>query len=153
RRSRRHSNRWSANRSPEPCWPYGPPAGIGDGPSAFTTQEPPSGLAGYPLDLTRFTVPGPHAGRVGGQHAPCPACGKTQRSGLELVAGLEHPPDEGQADREKAERGAEADDGVDIGLAVEAPAQPADQIDHGVEQGDPVPERRQHVDRVEGATE
>src|SRR5690606_41734681 len=37
--------------------------------------------------------------------------------------------------------------------AIETPAKPADQVHHRIEQRHRLPERRQHVDRVETATE
>jgi hypothetical protein len=47
----------------------------------------------------------------------------------------------------------EADGDVHVGDAVEAPAEAADQIDRRVEQRDGLPDRRQHVDGIEGAAE
>src|SRR5690606_41911063 len=40
-----------------------------------------------------------------------------------------------------------------VRVLVEAPAEAADEVDHGIEQRHRLPERRQHVDRVEAAAE
>ncbi len=54
---------------------------------------------------------------------------------------------------QKEQRHGQAGHHRHVGAAVEAPAEAADEIHHRVEQGRALPERRQHVDRVEGATQ
>src|SRR4030095_2941638 len=48
---------------------------------------------------------------------------------LEAIAGLEEPPNGGEAGREEERDRGEADEDVDVGDAVEAPAEAADEID------------------------
>ena len=78
---------------------------------------------------------------------------KQVRSGLQPVAGLEHPPDHRHAQREEHQRHRDADGDIDIGHLEKAPAEAADQIDDRIEQCDRPPERRQHAGRIEGAAE
>jgi len=70
-----------------------------------------------------------------------------------LVSSLKNPPYESQADDEKAKRHANTRSDMHIGNAVEAPAKAADQIHHWIEQGDLLPQGRQHIDRIERATQ
>src|SRR5688572_9574843 len=70
---------------------------------------------------------------------------------LEPVAGAENPPDDAKADDQERQRHAEADADMHVGYAEEAPAEAADEIHDRVEQRDSLPDRRQHVDRVERA--
>ena len=62
-----------------------------------------------------------------------------RRSGLQPVAGPEHPADDREAEEEEAQGRGEADADADVADAVEAPAEAADQIDDRVEQGDRPP--------------
>src|SRR4051794_18953312 len=62
--------------------------------------------------------------------------GASNRSALQAIAGLEHPPHRQQQDEQEAEGHREADADGDVGGAVEAPAKTADQIDHRVEERD-----------------
>src|SRR5262249_7322947 len=75
------------------------------------------------------------------------------RSVLQPVAGLEDPPHQGEADRKKRKRHAEAEDHADVRDLVKAPAEAGDQIDYGIEQRDRAPARRQHVHGIEAAAE
>src|ERR1044072_773699 len=74
-------------------------------------------------------------------------------SGLQPVAGPEHPPDDGEAQEEEAQGRGEAEPDADIGGRVEAPAEALDQIDDRVEVGDRPPRLAQHRDRIESAAE
>src|SRR3712207_3101758 len=69
---------------------------------------------------------------------------------LQAVTRLEDPPHRRQAHDQEEDRHAEAQGDAHVGDAVEAPAEAADQVHDGVEQGDRLPERGQHVHRVEG---
>src|SRR5690242_3078339 len=89
-----------------------------------------------------------------GRRRPCqtrrmPAIAK--RLFLELVAGAEHPPHDGEAEREKRQRHCNAHGHAHVGDAEEAPAEAADQVDDRIEQGDGAPERRQHGGGIEAA--
>src|SRR6185312_10779531 len=97
--------------------------------------------------------PGPSTKRV--RTAPCsPSVHPTAiDSGFQPVATAEDPPHHGQADQQEDQGHAQADGHADVGYAIEAPAEAADQVHHGVEQGDLLPERGEHVDRVETAAE
>src|SRR5687768_1407197 len=66
------------------------------------------------------------------------------KSVFQLVAGLEHPVDDSQAQQHESDRHAYAQHHVHIRLAVEAPAEAVDQIHHRVEQRDLLPGLRQH---------
>src|SRR5687767_7411535 len=72
---------------------------------------------------------------------------------LDAPAGLENPPDEDQAGGEEHQRHAEADRDADVGMPEKAPAEARHKIEHRVEQADRLPDRRQHVDRIETAAE
>src|SRR5712692_8252950 len=72
---------------------------------------------------------------------------------LQPVAGLEDPPHRGEADGQEQQGHAQADADRDVGGLEEAPAEAADQIDDRIEQRERLPDRRQDLDRVEGAAE
>src|SRR6185437_14538016 len=74
-------------------------------------------------------------------------------SRLEAPAGPEDPGQNGEAQGNEQDGEPEAGRDADIAPAIEAPTEAADEIDHGIEQADGAPERRQHVDRIEGAAE
>ena len=76
-----------------------------------------------------------------------------QKLRLESVSRLEDPPHRHQAHGQEADRHGQAQADAHVGDPVETPAEAADQVDHRVEQGDRLPERRQHIDRVEAAAE
>src|SRR6266853_395907 len=92
-------------------------------------------------------------------HADSRSCGRspgtalTTALGLELIACLEYPAHDREAQGEKAQCRSGARDDIHVRHAVEAPAKAADQVDHRVEQGNLLPYRRQHADRVERAAE
>src|SRR5207253_5779492 len=73
--------------------------------------------------------------------------------GLEPVSGFEYPRHDRQRYRHEHDRHGEADSDAHVGDAVEAPAEAADQIDHRVEQRDRLPQGRQHIDRIEAASQ
>src|SRR5438270_14037924 len=72
---------------------------------------------------------------------------------LDLVAGLEEPPDDAEADREEYRDHYDAHGDADVGDLVEAPAEARDQIDDRVDETHRLPERRQHIDRIEAAAQ
>jgi len=71
----------------------------------------------------------------------------------QAIAGLEDPPDDGQAHDEKQDGDRDADADVHVGKLEEAPAEAADQVNERVEQRDRPPERRQQARRIERAAE
>src|SRR5258708_7177190 len=75
------------------------------------------------------------------------------KSGLESVSGLEHPPSGRETKQEEHHGHTSADLDAHVRYAVEAPAEAANQINHWVEQGDLLPNRREHLDRIEAAAE
>src|SRR5215468_8793723 len=72
---------------------------------------------------------------------------------LELVTGPEDPAHNRDAESEKPERRCSARGDGHVRDAKETPAEGADEVHHGVEQRDPLPERRQHADRIERSAE
>src|SRR5262249_10107094 len=84
---------------------------------------------------------------------PSPWRDASRWSRLEFVSGPEDDPDGRKARAEEDEDHREPDPYVDDTDAVEAPANPADEVHDRVEQRDLLPERRQHVDRVETAAQ
>src|SRR5262249_2755587 len=74
-------------------------------------------------------------------------------SALQPVSGLEDPPYNRQADRQKHKGHGQAHGDAHVRNAEEAPAKAADEINHGIEQRHLLPERRQHMNRVERAAE
>src|SRR5688572_13863539 len=74
-------------------------------------------------------------------------------SALQPVAGTEDPVHDTEAEQEEAKRGGETHADGDVRRPVETPAEAADQVHHRIEQAERAPERRQHVDRVEGAAQ
>src|SRR5690606_2424307 len=85
--------------------------------------------------------------------APSIAAARAPASALQPEACLEDRPDDGEAGGQEEHDHGEADGHPDIGRFVEAPAKAADEIEHGVEVTYRPPERREHVDRVEAATQ
>ena len=132
-------------------------ADLGDaaGRDADRAREGAAGRAGALKPAGKF-----HAGLFSVAKTPPQGAGQTcefMRDApliLQPVAGLEDPPHGGEAQRP----GTPASwprlmPTLDVGDAVEAPAEAADQIDDRIEQRDRLPERRQHVDRIEAAAE
>src|SRR5215469_10377845 len=74
-------------------------------------------------------------------------------SALELVTGPENPGHDRDAQSEKTERRSRARRDSHVRNAKETPAEAADEVHHRIEQRDPLPERRQHADRVERPAE
>ena len=72
---------------------------------------------------------------------------------LESVPCLEDPPDRHQAYGQEENRHGEAQAYAHVGDPVETPAEAADQVDDRVEKGNRLPERWQHIDRVETTAE
>ena len=90
-----------------------------------------------------------------GRRAPLPRSPpvRSKEPRPEPVAGLEDPPHDGKAQRQKRERHGDADADVHVGDAVEAPAEAVDEINDRIELRHGLPERRQHTDGIEGAAE
>ena len=86
-----------------------------------------------------------------------PRAKTSQRSRLRLVlqavTGPEYPGDDGKAGGKKGRDGQQAIANADIGMAEKAPPKSAYEIDHGIEQADLLPDRWQHVDGIETATQ
>src|SRR6187200_155482 len=72
---------------------------------------------------------------------------------LQPVAGLEDPRDDRERYTHEDGRHDNAHADTDVGEAVKAPAEAADHVHHRVEERYRLPERRQHVDRIEAAAE
>src|SRR5918998_5019633 len=78
---------------------------------------------------------------------------RVDRLRLEPVPSLEDPPHRCEAQGQEADRHGQAHTNAHVGDPVEAPPEAADQVDDGVEQAGRLPERWQHIDRVEAAAE
>src|SRR4051812_394583 len=121
----------------------------------WTTWRPALPLP--PVNMMRLPIVGsPSVGgllvnRRSRRNAVRPAGASPSR--LEAIARPEDPGHDGEADGQHQGGRREADADMDVGDAVEAPAEAADEVDDRIEQRHHLPQRRQHLDRVEAAAQ